>query len=197
MKENELKEIIKRGESDSVEFKKNLSSPRNLAILMASFANSYGGKILIGVTNKSKVHGIENVQKAINKINETANLITPLLKPEIEVVKIYEKNIVVVLIEPSSIAPHAVQGEFYKRKGHFSCLASINQLEEIITNRAQKSENSENILKEQIHQLLVQNSELTERFKKAQNWKNKLVDYIIGAAIGAAFSMAIQSIFNK
>ena len=195
MKENELKEIIKRGESDTVEFKRNLSSPRNLAVLMASFANSYGGKILIGVTNKSKVRGIENAQEVINKINETAKLITPLLKPEIEVVKIYENNIVVVFVEPSNIAPHAVQGEYYKRKGNFSCLASIDQLEEIITNRAQKSENSENVLKEQLHQLLVQNSELAERFKKAQDWKNKLVDYVIGAAIGVSFSIALQAIF--
>lgn len=195
MKENELKEIIRRGESDTVEFKRNLSSPRNLAVLMASFANSYGGKILIGITNKSKVRGIENTQEVINKINETAKLITPLLKPEIEVVKIYENNIVVVFVESSDIAPHAVQGEYYKRKGNFSCLASIDQLEEIITNRAQKSENSENVLKEQLHQLLVQNSELAGRFKKAQDWKNKLVDYIIGAAIGVAFSIALQAIF--
>ena len=195
MKENELREIIRRGESDTVEFKKNLSSPRNLAVLMASFANSYGGKILIGVTNKAKVRGIENAQEVINKINETAKLITPLLKPEIEVVKIYRNNIVVVFVEPSDIAPHAVQGEYYKRKGNFSCLASIDQLEEIITDRAQKSENSENVLKEQLHQLLVQNSELVERFKKAQGWKNKLVDYVIGAAIGVAFSIALQAIF--
>ncbi len=158
MKENELKEIIKRGESDTVEFKKNLCFPRNLAVLMASFANSCGGKILIGVTNKSKVRGIENAQEVIKKIKETAKLITPLLKPEIEVVKIYEKNTIVVLVEPSNIAPHAVQGEYYKRKGNSSCLASIDQLEEIITNRAQKFENSESILKEQLHQLLVQNS---------------------------------------
>jgi predicted HTH transcriptional regulator len=195
MKENELKEIIKRGESDTVEFKKNLSSPKNLAVLMASFANSFGGKILIGVTNKAKVRGIEDAQEVINKINETAKLITPLLKHEIEVVKIYEKNIVVILVEPSSIAPHAVQGIYYKREGNFTCLANINQLEEIITNRVKKTKNSENTLKELIHQLLVQNSELSERFKKAQSWKNKSIDYIIGAAIGAAFSIALQVIF--
>jgi predicted HTH transcriptional regulator len=42
MKEIELKEIIKRGESETVEFKTRLSSLRNLAVLMASFANSFG-----------------------------------------------------------------------------------------------------------------------------------------------------------
>lgn len=195
MKENELKEIIKRGEGDTVEFKQKLSSPRNLAVLMASFANSYGGEIFLGVTNKSKVRGIENVQETVTKINKTINLIAPKLKPEIEVVEIYGKNVVVISVEPSNNAPHAVQGEYYKRKGHFSCLASIKQVEEIITVRVEKSENSENVLKEQIHQLLVQNSELSERFKKSQGWKSKLLDYVVGAAVGAAFSIALQALF--
>lgn len=195
MKENEIKEIIKRGESDTVEFKQKLSSPRNLAVLMASFANSYGGKILLGVTNKSKVRGIEYAQEAITKINETIGLIAPSLKPEIEVVKIYNKNVIVIVVEPSNNAPHAVQGEYYKRKGRFSSPASIKQLEEIITTRVEKSENSENFLKEQIHQLFVQNSKLFERFKKSQSWKGKLVDYVVGAAVGVAFSIALQAIF--
>jgi len=194
MKENELKEIIKRGENDTVEFKQKLSSPKNLAVLIASFANSYGGKILLGVTNKSKVRGVGDAQETITKINETINLIVPRLKPEIEIVEIYDKNVVVITVKPSNNAPHAVQGEYYKRKGRFACLASIKQLEEIIAIRVEKSANSEKTLKEQIHQLLVQNSELFERFKKSQSWKSKLLDYFVGAVIGAAFSIALQSL---
>jgi len=195
MKENELKDIINRGESDTVEFKEKLSSANNLAVLMTSFANSYGGKICLGVTNKSKIRGIGDVQETITKINEANDLISPRLKPEIEVVEINNKNIVIIVIEPSNNAPHAVQGEYYKRKGHFASLASIKQLEEMITTRADKSENSEIVLKEQMHQLLVQYSELSERFTKSQSWKNKLLDYVVGAAVGAAFSIALQIFF--
>lgn len=195
LKEKELKEIIERGESDTVEFKLRLSSPRNLAILMASFANSYGGKILLGVTDKSKVQGLEYTQEVINKINKATGLISPSLKTQIKVVKIYNKNVIVIVIEPSNNAPHAVQGEYYKRKGSFTCPASIKQLEEIITAREDKSGNLENYLKEQIHQLLVQNSELFERFKKSQSWSGKLIGYFVSAAFGAAFSIAMQAIF--
>jgi hypothetical protein len=36
---------------------------------------------------------------------------------------------------------------------------------------------------------------LAERFKEAQSWKNKLVDYVIGAAIGAGLSIILKVIF--
>ena len=66
----------------------------------------------------------------------------------------------------------------------------------MITTRADKSGNSEIVLKEQMHQLLVQYSELSERFTKSQSWKNKLLDYVVGAAVGAAFSIALQIFFK-
>jgi ATP-dependent DNA helicase RecG len=128
MNEKEIKKLISRGESDTIEFKQKVSSPSNLAVLMTAFANSYGGKILIGVTNKSKVRGIENTQEVINKINETTKLISPKLTPKIEITRIYNKNIIVVDISSSETAPHAVLCEYYHRKGAFSCRANINQL---------------------------------------------------------------------
>jgi predicted HTH transcriptional regulator len=135
------------------------------------------------------------VKETVAKINETINVIAPKLKYEIEVVEIYGKNIVIISVKPSNNAPHDVQGEYYTRKGHFSCLASVKQVEEIINVRVEKSENNVSILKEQNHQLLLQNSELAERFKKSQGRKSKLLDYVIGAAVGAAFSMALQLLF--
>jgi len=49
---NPVDEIIANGESQTVEFKKSaiLSDPIKLAKEMVAFANSFGGRILIGVT---------------------------------------------------------------------------------------------------------------------------------------------------
>ena len=55
MKSKELKLLIKEGEGYKIEFKESLS---NIDKEMVAFANSSGGRILLGVTDDGQIKGI-------------------------------------------------------------------------------------------------------------------------------------------
>ncbi|GJI89602.1 RNA-binding domain-containing protein [Duganella hordei] len=55
----EILDLIFAGESETLEFKTALSDPATLARLIASFANTSGGTILVGVSEPPAVIGID------------------------------------------------------------------------------------------------------------------------------------------
>ncbi len=59
MNKIELMEIINNGENSTVEFKRDNLRAEQLAKEIVAFANSYGGRILIGVENDGEISGIK------------------------------------------------------------------------------------------------------------------------------------------
>jgi len=57
MIENKIQNIIKHGETESIEFKKNFDN--SVIISLNAFANTKGGKVLIGINDDRSVSGIE------------------------------------------------------------------------------------------------------------------------------------------
>ncbi|MBK0403113.1 ATP-binding protein [Adhaeribacter sp. BT258] len=56
---NELQLLISGGESDTLDFKKRIQQPDRIARTLASFANTRGGIILVGVMDNGEVTGID------------------------------------------------------------------------------------------------------------------------------------------
>ena len=57
-KSNYIKELIARGENQNLDFKFEISDARKIARTLSAFANSYGGKLLIGVKDNGVISGI-------------------------------------------------------------------------------------------------------------------------------------------
>ena len=55
----DILDILKKGESETVEFKAGFN--KETIISLVSFANTKGGKVIVGVDNKGRVTGIEGV----------------------------------------------------------------------------------------------------------------------------------------
>ena len=55
----ELQQLISSGESDTLDFKKRISHPDRIARTLASFANTRGGTILVGVMDNGMISGID------------------------------------------------------------------------------------------------------------------------------------------
>jgi ATP-dependent DNA helicase RecG len=55
-----IEELLRRGEGKTLEFKRDLSSPRNILKTLTAFANTAGGVLLIGVDDETRaVFGID------------------------------------------------------------------------------------------------------------------------------------------
>ncbi|MGM0611262.1 MAG: AlbA family DNA-binding domain-containing protein, partial [Thermodesulfobacteriota bacterium] len=49
-----IAELLRSDEGKTLEFKQDLSSPRNMLKTLVAFANTAGGRIIIGVTDKTR-----------------------------------------------------------------------------------------------------------------------------------------------
>ena len=119
--EPRILEILSKGESQSVEFKSQLPNTTILARLISSFANTEGGIIFIGVSDKGEIIGLSE-NEISNGIKKIQNIGDSLLdyKIPIEIHQIKEKIILVInvrKIEKGSLPILTATGEMYIRDG--------------------------------------------------------------------------------
>jgi ATP-dependent DNA helicase RecG len=80
MIQDEVKKLLKKGESESTEFKENFD--REAAV---AFTNTKGGTILIGVSDKGKVKGVKTRKETLKDwVNQISQGTEPRIIPEIE-----------------------------------------------------------------------------------------------------------------
>ena len=82
MKEKELKFILQEGEGLKIEFKEKFD--KSLSKEFVAFANSEGGRIFLGVTDKGKVKEINATNKLKSQIQDLANRCDPSVKINFE-----------------------------------------------------------------------------------------------------------------
>lgn len=84
METSELLELIAKGEDSSLEFKADISNEKSLAQELVAFANSDGGRLLIGVDDDGFVTGLDSDD--IRRINQRlSNATSGNVRPEINV----------------------------------------------------------------------------------------------------------------
>jgi len=100
--------LITADEGKTLEFKKDISSPRNLLKTLVAFANTAGGRIFIGVEDKTRRPiGIDNPLGEEERLcNMIADSISPRLVPSIELTTVDGKALLLVEVFLSSSRPH-------------------------------------------------------------------------------------------
>jgi hypothetical protein len=109
----QIEGFILRGESETVEFKQEVSNDRGTSFLrtVAAFANASGGVILLGVINGTgEVKGIDGDIRA--EKDRVANMIHSTLVPQpkfrIQSCQVRNKNVVVLFINSGDSPPYGV-----------------------------------------------------------------------------------------
>ena len=121
MDKEELKLILQEGEGYKIEFKESLS---NIDKDIVAFANSSGGKIFVGVTDKGEINGIKVNNKIKTKIQDIANNCRPV--PEILLESL--GNVLIVNVREGTDKPYECSSGFYKRIGPISQKLKRNDL---------------------------------------------------------------------
>ncbi len=113
----ELLELINKGENYHLEFKLEEENNEDFAKTMVCFANTDGGKILIGVDDSANIVGVSDVDKVMLRLDDIAiNLCDPPITILQESVNIDDKFVVIVHIEKGSQRPYRTKsGQYYVR----------------------------------------------------------------------------------
>jgi len=121
LNKKELLLILQEGEGYFTEFKERISGVDKDFI---AFANSSGGKVLIGVTDDGKVKGIT----ITNRIKSEIQNIARNCDPEVKLFVKSFGNILIVEVREGEDKPYKCSSGFYKRIGAISQKMTRNEI---------------------------------------------------------------------
>ena len=129
-----LKELIKKGESEKIEFKKSLGLKDEIGKAISAFSNSNGGKIIVGVDDKTKQ--IIGVEIGKNTIETLANYIKqntdPQVFPQVMVGGVDDKELIVIEVKEADEKPVLFKGRPYKRVGKSTHKVSSAEIRKLV-----------------------------------------------------------------
>jgi len=117
-------------ESDKIEFKESFD--REAAVTAGAFANTKGGTIFIGITDRGKVVGAligaESLKEWVNTISQSTE---PRLIPEIEEISCEGKPVVAIYIKENPLKPVSVKGRCYRRVSSSNRVMQAHEIAEM------------------------------------------------------------------
>jgi len=130
MDQSEIVKLIKKGESKTVEFKETFDN-KTIETAVA-FANTRGGHIFIGVSDKGTKKGIQiGKETLIGWTNKISQGTQPRIIPEVESSEIESKIIAVIQIKEFPIKPVSTKGRCYRRIGNSNRLMTPQDIAEM------------------------------------------------------------------
>jgi len=125
-------------ESRNVEFKSSFG--KEVIISLVAFANTRGGKVILGLDDKGKATGIEMGSETEQKyLNEIKTSTYPQLLPHSDIYDVDGKTVLVFEINEYPVKPVAYKNRYYKRFKNSNHMLS---LEEIVDLRQQSLDTS-------------------------------------------------------
>jgi len=125
MKDNEFNKLISDGENQFVEFKEGVSN--NFGKEICAFANTNRGFIIVGITDKSVIKGLKDINKLKSQIQDYARKMDPSFS-----VKIDEyKNLLIVTVNEGLKKPYSSNGNYYMRIGANSQKLNRDELRDL------------------------------------------------------------------
>jgi len=112
----EVEELVGRGESETVEFKRSTGELREALQTVCAFLNHLGGVVVIGVTGDGSVAGQDVTDKTLREIGDGITHLDPSPKVDITTVPVSAtKSVVLLTVEPGDAMPYTYDGGPYVR----------------------------------------------------------------------------------
>ncbi len=121
---DKLKSYIKEGEHQQQDFKFRVDDSKKIARTLAAFANTDGGRLLVGVKDNGKIVGV-NPEEEFHVIQGAASIYCkPEVKVDAQIVQVKHKMVLVVSVLKSEKKPIKAKDEnekwktYVRRKDH-------------------------------------------------------------------------------
>lgn len=120
-------------EKENVELKTSLSLVNEIIECISAFANTNGGKIVVGINNTGKIVGVEvgkgTIEDLVNRIAQNTD---PKIHPKIKVEEIDGKEIIVIEVKEGLDKLVLAFGRPFKRVGKSTVKMSKDEYESLI-----------------------------------------------------------------
>ena len=124
---NRFEQLLSQPEGKTLEFKRDLSSPKPILKTLVAFANTAGGRLIVGVDDGKNIVGVGDPLDAEERIcNQIADAISPRLVPNVELMTVDNKTLLIVEVYLSGSRPHWLRAEG-QESGVYVRLGSSNR----------------------------------------------------------------------
>ncbi len=129
LNQQDVIDLINKGENSYVEFKEEKIKPNDLAGEIVSFANMEGGTIIIGVSDNGTIKGISIKDMEERIMNICRNNCIPNIIPIYQEMVINGEKIIILTIPKGTNKPYyTVDNKYYIRVGTTKRIASREEL---------------------------------------------------------------------
>lgn len=131
----EIDEILQQGESETIEFKRDLPGHyEKIAKEVVALANKRGGVLVIGVDDEGEIIGLDDYKSKEETVSNIIDgSVQPPLNASIQFEYIEEKPLLVIRVGQFRSLPHAVNYTFYTRLGTTKRKLSPFELNRLMT----------------------------------------------------------------
>jgi len=132
-----IQRLIQQGEGQSIEFK--TSFQKEVITTIVAFANANGGKVFIGVSDAGEILGLKLGKESLqNWINQVKQNTSPSVVPDMSIIEIDNKKVVVIDVKEYPIKPISYKNRYIIRKSNSNHVMSMEE----IANEYLKTKNS-------------------------------------------------------
>jgi len=116
---SQLLRLIDKGESQTLDFKRKITHPKKIAKTLVSFANTKGGKLLIGVDDDKRIIGVDPDEEKYIVNEALLQYCLPTFELDyLAVEDTYGNYVLIVNIPESQNKPHFVAGNDQSKKAY-------------------------------------------------------------------------------
>lgn len=185
-KKHHIYKLIEQGEHQQLDFKFAVNDSKKIARSLSAFANTYGGRLLIGVKDNGKIAGVRSEEEyymieAASQIHTSPEVKFATVKHSLE-----GKQVLEVIIEKSKNRPHYAPDE----KGNLKAFVRVkdqNLLANGLLVKVWKQQNKEvgvkikyNDAENFILKYLSENEQITfSKFRKLANIDKDYAEQIL------------------
>lgn len=112
LRESDVMEALASGEGRTIEFKRGLSREGRFVRTLCAFANTRGGLLLVGVTDRGRIEGVPRPREVVERLRAAAaQELEPPLAVEVRSVRVGGLWVVACSVPLSPARPHRVRRE--------------------------------------------------------------------------------------
>lgn len=140
----ELQNLVARGESETLEFKKTTGELKEGCQTACAMLNGIGGFVLFGVANDGRILGQDVAASTLETIARQVGLIEPPTFPDLETIALTNGKMVIALRVSGGGGPYSYDGRPYVRYGATTKVMPRDRYERMLLERMHTTSRWEN-----------------------------------------------------
>ncbi len=143
---NHIQQLIAKGESDTLDFKKTISNASKIAKTMSSFANHKGGRLLVGVNDNGTISGVRSEDEKYMLDLAASFFCKPEIKLEIIEWEFGNKTVIECIVPEGIEKPYYAKDEDGKWWVHIRVKDKSLLASKVVVDVLKRANNNENTL---------------------------------------------------